>query len=85
MHALLAVLVGVDHDLAVWVLLLSDVIAIGSVPSVLRRRRGRPTAALAWLAALFGAPFLGAALWWLLARTRVERPLRRRGAASRRG
>lgn len=82
MHALLALALGIDRDVGFWVLLLSDVLTFASVPSVLRRRRGRPVAALAWLLALVGLPFVGVAMWWLLARTRLEGPLRRRGVVA---
>lgn len=81
MHALLALGLGVDHGPALWILVAGDVLTFASVPSVLRRRRGRPVSALAWLLALFGLPFVGAGSWWLLARTRLERPLRHRAAA----
>jgi len=81
MHAVLALGLGVDHGPAFWILLTSDVLTFTSVPSVLRRRRGRPISALAWLLALFGLPFVGVGFWWLLARTRLERPLRYRVAA----
>ncbi len=57
----------------------AEVLALASVPSVLLRRRGRPTAALAWLLALFALPVLGGLLWWAFGRTRLERKRRRRG------
>ncbi len=60
-----------------------------SVPSVLLRRSGRPTSALAWLFALFSLPGIGAAMWWAFGRTRMDRKLRsqerrRAGFASKR-
>lgn len=81
MHALLSLVLGVDHGPAFWILLLGDVLTFASVPSVLRRRRGRPVSALAWMLALFGLPLVGVGFWWLLGRTRLERPLRHRVAA----
>lgn len=60
-------------------LLLFELFALASVPSVLLRRRGRPTAALAWLLALFALPAVGGFAWWAFGRTRVER--RRRKSA----
>ena len=39
--------------------MVAEFLALCSVPSVLLRRRGRPTAALAWLLALFALPALG--------------------------
>lgn len=59
--------------------LVAEVFAVCSVPSVLLRRRGRPTAALAWLMALFALPALGSMLWWAFGRTRLERKRRLRG------
>lgn len=56
----------------------AEALALASVPSVLLRRRGRPTAALAWLLALFALPALGGILWWAFGRTRLERKRRRR-------
>ena len=58
---------------------LAELFALCSVPSVLLRRRGRPTAALAWLLGLFALPVLGGLLWWAFGRTRLERKRRRRG------
>lgn len=58
--------------------MVAEVVAFASVPSVLLRRRGRPTAALAWLLALFALPALGGLLWWTFGRTRLERKRRRR-------
>lgn len=80
MHALLALGLGVEPGPALWLLLIGDALTFASVPSVLHRRRGRPMSALAWLVALFGLPFVGVGLWWLLARTRLDRPLRHREA-----
>lgn len=64
-------------------LLIAELFALGSVPSVLLRRRGRPTAALAWLLALFALPALGGLLWWAFGRTRLERKRRKRGRVAR--
>lgn len=61
------------HDLLVWTVLGIEIFAFASIPSVLLRRRGRPTAALAWILALFALPVLGGLLWWGFGRTRLER------------
>src|SRR6187401_505390 len=58
--------------------IVAETLALCSVPSVLLRRRGRPTAALAWLLALFTLPALGGLLWWAFGRTHLERKRRRR-------
>src|SRR5688572_9096512 len=58
--------------------MVAEILALCSVPSVLLRRRGRPTAALAWLLALFALPALGGLLWWAFGRTHLERKRRRR-------
>jgi len=58
--------------------MVAELLALCSVPSVLLRRRGRPTAALAWLLALFALPALGGLLWWAFGRTHLERKRRRR-------
>jgi cardiolipin synthase len=58
--------------------IVAETLALCSVPSVLLRRRGRPTAALAWLLALFALPALGGLLWWAFGRTHLERKRRRR-------
>jgi len=57
--------------------------ALLSVPSVLLRRRGRPTAALSWLLVLFAVPALGTLTWWLIGRTRIERRLRKHSGNKR--
>ena len=58
--------------------MIAEFLALCSVPSVLLRRRGRPTSALAWLLALFALPALGGLLWWAFGRTHLERKRRRR-------
>jgi len=50
--------------------------AVLTVPSVLLRRSGRPTAAVAWLLALSTVPPLAVISWWAFGRTRMERRLR---------
>lgn len=69
---------GATVEVFVWTLLVLEFVALLSVPSVLLRRRGRPTAAIAWLLALFALPALGSITWWAIGRTRIERRLRRR-------
>lgn len=52
--------------------LLAYLAALASVPSILLRRQGQPTAALAWLLALFILPGLGTVAWILIGRTRLD-------------
>ena len=56
----------------------AEILAFLSVPSVLLRRRGRPTAALSWLLALFAFPLGGVFAWWLIGRSHLRRKRRRR-------
>jgi cardiolipin synthase A/B len=65
-----------------WAVGILELIALLSVPSVLLNRRGRPSAALSWLLALFALPALGSLLWWAFGRTRIEK--RRRKSAAKR-
>jgi len=65
--------------LATWAIAL--VLAIGSVPSVLLERRGRPTAAAIWLLLFLFVPFVGVFLWWSLGRLYMQRRRRRRRRA----
>jgi cardiolipin synthase A/B len=67
---------------ALWSVATFELIALLSVPSVLLNRRGRPSAALSWLLALFALPALGTFLWWAVGRTRIEK--RRRTTAAKR-
>ncbi len=62
--------------------LLAWSMALLTVPSVLIQRRGRPTAALAWLFALFALPPLALFAWWLLGRTHLARRRRKRSEAT---
>lgn len=48
-----------------------------TVPSVLLKRRGRPTSAIAWLLVLFAVPAIGTLAWWIVGRTRIDRRLRK--------
>lgn len=59
----------------------SWVMALLTVPSVLTRRAGRPTAALAWLLAIFMVPAVGTLAWWILGRTHLHAKTRRRRRA----
>lgn len=56
--------------------LLFEIGALLSVPSVLLKRRGRPLSALTWLFALIAMPVVGFLAWWAFGRTRIERRLR---------
>ncbi len=68
----------ITNDALLWVFLGLEFLALASVPSVLLRRRGRPTAALAWLLTLFALPAVGGICWWAFGRTRFERKKRQR-------
>lgn len=59
-------------------LLASDVLALLSLPSVLRQHHGRPAATMSWLLALFAVPWVGVVCWWLLGRNHLERRKRQR-------
>jgi cardiolipin synthase A/B len=65
------------------VLVTLHIAAALSVPSVLLRRRGRPTSALAWILVLFAVPGLGTLIWWFFGRTRIERRLRKHSGNKR--
>ncbi len=80
MHALIHLFFsrGEASTLLLYILLLSDIIAIAQVPAVLLHRRGRPVAALSWLLAIFTLPWIGILMWWFLGRTRLQRKMRRR-------
>lgn len=65
------------------VFLASQLLALLTIPSVLLRRRGRPSAALSWLLALFALPLLGVLAWWAFGRTHLERKRRRRARKRR--
>jgi cardiolipin synthase A/B len=65
-------------EVLLWGLLFLQFCALLSVPSVLLRRRGRPTSALAWLLALMALPAVGSLSWWAIGRTRMERRVRKR-------
>ena len=76
LHRFLENMTGAELFTAMF--MVAEILALCSVPSVLLRRRGRPTAALAWLLALFALPALGGLLWWAFGRTHLERKRRRR-------
>jgi cardiolipin synthase len=56
----------------------ATVLALVSIPSVLVKRRARPTAALSWILALVAMPYIGLLSWWLFGRTHLERRRRQR-------
>lgn len=58
-------------------LLAFQIAAVATIPSVLLRRRGRPTSALLWLVLLLTVPPVGIIGWWTIGRTRMERRLRK--------
>lgn len=61
-----------------YLMAVSEILALLTMPSVLLRRRGQPRAALAWLLAFFALPALGVLIWWAFGRTRLERRQRLR-------
>jgi cardiolipin synthase len=69
---------GFERRTANLILLVADVVALLTIPSVLLRRRGRPLAALSWLLAILAIPVLGVAAWWLLGRTHLHRLKRKK-------
>lgn len=75
-HRVIELIHGATVEGALTILFLLEVAALFTVPSVLLKRRGRPTSALTWLLVLFALPALGILAWWLFGRTRIERRLR---------
>ncbi|HVU04392.1 MAG TPA: cardiolipin synthase [Polyangiaceae bacterium] len=65
------------------VMALSEVLALGTIPSVLLQRQGQPRAALAWLLALFAIPAGGVFWWWAFGRSSMARKQRRRAESTR--
>ncbi|MBK79919.1 MAG: cardiolipin synthase [Gammaproteobacteria bacterium] len=86
MHSILSLVFGAvfDGSVAIWVVVVGDLLAVATVPSVLLSRSGRPLAALSWLLALLALPYVGVLAWWLLGRMHLARPRRRRREASSR-
>ncbi len=66
-----------------WAVIGVEMLALFTVPSVLLRRRGRPTVAIAWLLSLFSLPLLGSLAWWTFGRTRIEKKKRKRASKKR--
>ena len=58
-----------------------ELLAVLTIPSVLMRRRGHPTAALSWLLALIVLPLIGLVVWWGIGRTHLVRKRRKRVSA----
>ncbi len=69
---------GFGPKTASLIVLLADLLALVTIPSVLLQRRGRPLAALSWVLAIVTIPVLGVTAWWLLGRTHLQRLRRRR-------
>jgi cardiolipin synthase len=61
-----------------YLLLMADLLALASVPSVLLHRRGRPASAMSWMLGVLLVPYLGFALWWLIGVERLRRKQRAR-------
>ena len=69
---------GFTPRTATLIVLVSDLLALGTIPAVLLQRRGRPLAALSWVLAVVAIPILGVTMWWVLGRTHSHRLRRRR-------
>lgn len=69
---------GLQPKTVTLVLLVADLVALVTIPSVLLRRRGRPLAALSWVLAVIAVPLFGVGAWWVLGRTHLHRLRRRR-------
>lgn len=67
-----------NASLALYILWLSDFLALITAPSILIRRSGSPLAALSWLLTIFGIPLIGVLLWWIIGRTHLQRKLNKR-------
>ncbi len=75
-HRIWELLDGTTTEVALSTLFVLEFVAVLTVPSLLLKRRGRPTSALTWLLVLFALPAGGVLAWWLVGRTRIERRLR---------
>ena len=80
MHALLHVVFDADFGPipGFYLLVVADILAWASAPSVLLKRSGRPVSALSWMLALFFLPYVGFIFWWLIGVERLERKQRAR-------
>ncbi|MGH7995569.1 MAG: cardiolipin synthase [Opitutaceae bacterium] len=67
-----------------WIVLGADLLSVATIPSVLVRRSRRPLAALSWILVLLAIPLGGLLAWWLLGRTHLQRPARKRKRTRRR-
>lgn len=83
LHRLIELLRSATDDLAFSTRVLLQIAAALTVPSVLLKRRGRPTSAVAWLLVLFAIPSVGILAWWIFGRTRIERRLRAHAQSKR--
>lgn len=61
-----------------WILTALSLLALGSIPSILLQRRGRPLSALSWVLAMITLPLIGLGLWWLVGRNHLRRKKRKR-------
>jgi cardiolipin synthase len=64
-----------------WILTALELLALGSIPSILLQRRGRPLSALSWVLAMITLPLIGLGLWWLVGRNHLRRKKRKRRKA----
>ncbi|HSC86338.1 MAG TPA: cardiolipin synthase [Polyangiaceae bacterium] len=76
-------LAGATPTTLLWTLGAVEFLALITLPSVLLSRRGRPTAAIAWIFAVLALPLLGSLMWWTFGRTRIERKKRKRAQRKR--
>jgi len=83
MDYLIHLLLGEGHNWYGPITVVSQVVALMTIPSVLLRRQGQPRAALAWLLMMFALPAFGVVAWWLIGRTSLVRKRRKRVARAR--
>ena len=84
MHSVLHIIFEADFGPipGFWLLVLADVLAWTSVPSVLIKRSGRPVSALSWMLGLLFLPYIGFIFWWLIGVERLERRRRKRRSST---
>jgi cardiolipin synthase len=82
-HTLIDLLSDLSWGPRTWTLLVlvAELVALATVPSVLLTRRGRPVASLGWVLTLITLPILGVVAWWGVGRSHLDRKRRRRGSA----
>lgn len=63
-------------------MLLADLLAFLSAPSVLLQRSGRPMPAIAWLLGVFFVPYLGVLAWWMIGNTYLKKASQQRKSST---